>query len=131
MPRICSSRATPRILPPSAAKLLYTARLHDFWQGMGDAGYYNYGMAIIGFSLPHQDEYARQILYEWVTTIGIFLGRRNVRPKKDAARHHRFLPIGAPKTNFIERYRFVDWSRAHLSGDCFDLASLIGYSLER
>ncbi len=59
--------ATPRILPPSAAKLLYATQMNDFWEGMGSAGYYNFGMAIVGFSLPVQDDYARQILYELVT----------------------------------------------------------------
>lgn len=59
--------ATPRILPPSATKLLYATRLNDFWEGMGNGGYFNFGMAIVGFSLPGHDEYARQILYGLVT----------------------------------------------------------------
>jgi len=116
---------TPRILPPSAAKLLYATRMNDFWDGMGLAGYYNFGMAIIGFSLPAQDEYARQILYEWVTNYQQYnrdkdeLGR-----KKTPLTIIDFFPDAASKDRFVERYRFVDWSQANLCGDGFDIASL-------
>jgi hypothetical protein len=117
--------ATPRILAPSAAKLLYATRMNDFWRGMGDAGYYNFGMAIIGFSLPPQDDYARQILYELVTNYqrsnwdkDLFGGKKSTLTIID------FFPDAAAETRFRERYRFVDWSRANLSGEGFDLASL-------
>ncbi|MEA2859576.1 MAG: hypothetical protein QOC72_1615 [Methylobacteriaceae bacterium] len=117
--------ATPRILPPSAAKLLYATRMNDFWEGMGRAGYYNFGMAIIGFSLPAQDEYARQILYEWITNYQQYnwdtdeLGR-----KKAPLAIVDFFPDAASKDRFVKRYRFVDWSRADLSGSGFNLGSL-------
>jgi hypothetical protein len=117
--------ATPRILAPSAAKLLYATRMNDFWRGMGDAGYYNFGMAIIGFSLPPQDDYARQILYELVTNYqrsnwdkDLFGGKKSTLTIID------FFPDAAAETRFRERYRFVDWSRANLSGEGFDLASV-------
>jgi hypothetical protein len=117
--------ATPRILAPSAAKLLYAARMNDFWSGMGKAGYYNFGMAIIGFSLPPQDEYARQILYELVTNYqqtnwdkDVFGERKSLLAIVDC------FPDAAAETRLRERYRFVDWSRATLSGRGFDVASL-------
>ena len=125
-------RATPRILPPSAAKLLYTARLHDFWQGMGDAGYYNYGMAIIGFSLPHQDEYARQILYEWVTNYQQYSWEKEtLGQKKTPLAIIDFFPNGAPKTNFIERYRLWIGRVLISAATASTLPRWIGYSLER
>ena len=117
--------ATPRILPPSAAKLLYASAMHDFWQGMGHAGYYNFGMAIVGFSLPAQDDYARQIIYDFVTSYQRYnwdkdeLGR-----KKPPLAIVDFFPNAEAEARFRERYRFVDWSRADLSGSGFDLASL-------
>jgi hypothetical protein len=117
--------ATPRILPPSAAKLLYANGMHDFWQGMGAAGYHNFSMSIIGFSLPFQDDYARQILYEFVTNYQRYnwdedeLGR-----KKAPLAIVDFFADGATEARLRERYRFVDWSRADLSGQGFDLASL-------
>lgn len=117
--------ATPRILPPSAAKLIYASRSNDFWRGMGDAGYYNFGMAIVGFSLPQQDEYARQIIYGLVTRY-----QRFRRPEKDVGATKSPLAIvdyfhdATAESRFRERYRFVDWSCASLVGTGFDLASL-------
>jgi hypothetical protein len=117
--------ATPRMLPPSATKLLYATRLSNFWADMGNAGYYNFGMAIIGFSLPAQDEYARQILYSLVTNYQRHnwdqdeLGR-----KKTPLAIVDFFPDAPAEARFRERYRFVDWSRADLSGQGFDFASL-------
>ncbi|WP_316184792.1 SIR2 family protein [Bradyrhizobium sp. SZCCHNRI1003] len=117
--------APPRILPPSAAKLLYAARNNDFWEGMGNAGLYNFGMAIVGFSLPDQDEYARQIFYELVTNYQRYnwdkdaLGR-----KKSPLALINFFPDATAEASFRDRYRFVDWSRADLYGRGFDLTSL-------
>jgi hypothetical protein len=117
--------ATPRILPPSAAKLLYATRMNDFWQGMGHAGHHNLGTAIVGFSLPTQDEYARQILYEWVTNYQQYNWDADEfgRKKAPLAIVDRF-DGDSTKNKFIQRYRFVDWSRADLSGSGFDVASL-------
>lgn len=117
--------ATPRMLPPSATKLLYATRLNDFWADMGNAGYYNFGMAIIGFSLPAQDEYARQILYGLVTNY-----QRNNWDQDELGRKKTplaivdFFPDAPSEARFRERYRFVDWSRADISGKGLDLASL-------
>ncbi len=117
--------ATPRILPPSAAKLLYASRMNDFWEGMGNAGYYNFGMAIIGFSLPAQDEYARQILYEWVTNYQqASWDNEELGLKKTPLAIVDFFADDKSKARFVDRYRFVDWTRASLSGNGFDQASL-------
>jgi hypothetical protein len=117
--------ATPRILPPLAANLPYAARENDSWGAMGQAGLHNFGMAIVGFSLPTQDEHARQILFELVTNYQ----RRNWR---DDGRHRKkpplaivdFFPDDSARRRFCERYHFVDWSRADLNGDGFSSASL-------
>jgi hypothetical protein len=118
-------RATPRILPPSAAKLLYAARMNDFWEGMGSAGYHNFSMAIVGFSMPPQDEYARQILYQWVTNFQQYRWEEGeFGLKKTPLAIVDYFKDEASKAQFIQRYRFVDWSRANLSGNGFDMASL-------
>lgn len=118
-------RATPRILAPSTAKLLYATRLNDFWEGMGYAGYYNFGMAIIGFSLPPQDDYARQILYELVTNYQRYNWDNEVFGlRKSPLTIVDFFSDAVAEERLRKRYRFVDWSRADLSGDGFDLASL-------
>ena len=117
--------ATPRILPPSATKLLYATHMNDFWEGMGNAGHYNFGMSIVGFSLPAQDDYARQILYELVTNYQRSNWDKEVfGRKKTPLAIVDFFPDAATEENFRERYRFVNWSRANLSGEGFGLDSL-------
>jgi hypothetical protein len=117
--------ATPRLLPPSTTKLLYAARMNDFWEGMESGGYYNFGMAIIGFSLPPHDDYVRQILYELVTNY-----QRHNWEKDELGRKKvplaivDFLPDAASEARFRDRYRFVDWKRADLNGQGFELAAL-------
>lgn len=120
--------ATPRLLAPSATKLLYASRLSDFWRGWGrGGGCFNYGMSIIGFSLPPHDDYARQVLHSLVTTYQHF---DNGRP--DSLGHQRSPLVIVnyftnPKTEaaFKEHYRFVDWSKTTVFGngfgqDCLD-----------
>lgn len=117
--------ATPRMLPPSGAKLLYSTRLNDFWEGMGNAGYYNFGMAIVGFSLPQQDEYAKQILFSFTKNYqGYNWGKDQLGREKSPLAIIDFFPDTASEERFRERYRFVDWSRANLYGAGFDLISL-------
>jgi len=120
--------ATPRLLAPSATKLLYASRLSDFWSGWGrGGGRFNYGMSIIGFSLPPHDDYARQILHSLVTTYQHFdngqaddLGR-----KRSPLTIVNYFPTVQAEADFKEHYRFVDWSKAKLFGnglsqDCLD-----------
>ncbi|MEQ9109139.1 MAG: SIR2 family protein [Rhodospirillaceae bacterium] len=117
--------ATPRILPPSATKLLYANQLNDFWEGMGDAGLLNFGMAIIGFSLPDHDDYARQILYQLVTNYQRYnLDRDELGRQKGDLAIVDFFPDAVSEVRFRERYRFVDWARTDLSGNGFGLSSL-------
>ncbi|HEX9120932.1 MAG TPA: SIR2 family protein, partial [Terriglobales bacterium] len=59
--------ATPVLLNPSSAKIVYAHQLEDFWWGLGQVGVLNFGMAVIGFSMPLQDEYARQVIYRLAT----------------------------------------------------------------
>lgn len=118
-------RATPRMLPPSTAKLLYCNGMHDFWRGIDDIGVYSYGMSIIGFSLPKQDEYLRQILYALVTNYQRYNADRDYlgRRKSPLTIVDYFDDAGAEK-RFRERYCFVDWSKTTLFGKGFSANSL-------
>jgi len=83
------------------------------------------GMAIIGFSLPPQDDYALQIVYELVTNYQRYRWDEGIfGQKKSPLTIIDFFPDAAAETRFRERYRFVDWSRADLSGKGFDFTSL-------
>lgn len=58
---------SPFILSPSTVKFVYAGPLLDFWNGMGRAGGWNLGISVVGFSLPHHDEYIKIGLYQMIS----------------------------------------------------------------
>jgi hypothetical protein len=113
--------ATPWLLSPSPAKILYAGTVRDFWHGIGVAGVLNFGLSIIGYSLPPQDEYAHQVLHAMVTNYqeehwdeDIYGLRKQPLVIVDYCRDAQ--AINALK----ERYRFVNWDRAVLCSDGLD-----------
>jgi hypothetical protein len=114
-------RATPLLLNPSTAKILYALKLRDFWRRVCQLGALTCGMAIIGYSLPPQDNYARQALYQLV---------RNYQHNNEAADYFRvtktpLLLVDRPGDKQQEqalrkRYAFVDWTRVQTHFDGFD-----------
>lgn len=119
-------RATPWILSPSPAKILFTSRVKDFWWGVGRMGGYNLGLAIIGFSLPPQDEYARQAIWRLVTNYqqswwdetyweGLQKSRLALVDRRRSV---------SDREGLWDRYRFVDRDRAIVWFDGFDEESL-------
>lgn len=117
----------PWILTPSSVKILYADKLKDFWKGLGQAGALNFGLSIIGYSLPKHDEYARQTLYTLATNY-----QRNYWEKPPFENGPKKIPLiivdlckNSDQINQLkERYRFVDWNRATLCADGFDEKSL-------
>lgn len=57
----------PLILSPSHMKFIYSRPIKDLWFGLGQAGGYNLGVSIIGYSLPEHDDYIRIALYQLIT----------------------------------------------------------------
>ena len=118
--------ATPRILPPSAAKIVYAVKANDFWSGIGRAGFLNGGLAIVGFSLPPQDDYARQIIYTLVTNYqrhNKFHELSGQQPATPLSIVDHFTSTEA-ESKFKQRYRFVDWSNTKLHSSGFNMAAL-------
>ncbi len=110
--------ATPWLLNPSSAKILYSAVLKEFCWGLGRAGVCNFGMAIVGFSLPPQDLYARQILYSLVKNYQEnHWAEDDIHIKKPLVLID-FRTNRKTKQEYRQRYSFVDWTRAenHLGG---------------
>jgi hypothetical protein len=114
---------TPSLLNPSSMKILYSEMVRDFWWGLGHVGAMNFRMAIIGFSLPPQDEYARQVIYRVVKNY------QNVHWDKtwDDVRHKKAplvlvdFPASTQKEqDFRRRYAFVDWSKSQTCFSGFD-----------
>jgi hypothetical protein len=105
--------ATPWLLAPSPAKILYARTLRDFWHGIGNAGVLNFGLSIIGYSLPAQDEYARQVLHAMVTNYQEAHWNEDVF----GLRKHPLVIVDRCEgtqavSDFKARYRFVNWDRA-------------------
>ncbi len=119
--------ATPALLNPSSMKILFAEMVRDFWWGMCYAGGMNFRMAVIGFSLPSQDEYARQIIYRLVTNY------------QQRAWDEAWDDFGHKKTPLVlvdlrcsqkeqealrNRYAFVDWTKAITCFNGFDQHAL-------
>ncbi len=113
--------------------MLYSGTLRDFWYGLGQAGTLNFGLAIIGFSLSPQDDYARQVLYWLVKNYQSAYWDEEVFGLKK----HPLVVVDRQESEeqmeeFRRRYAFVDWSktRSHMRGfdqDALDV--LFGSSL--
>jgi hypothetical protein len=113
--------ATPSLFNPSSMKIIYSQMVRDFWWDMGQAGVFNFALAIIGFSLPRQDEYARQIIYRLVRNY------QDVRQHEGLSEHKKgpVVLIDLRKTakaqqEFRSNYSFVNWSTAQICFDGFD-----------
>ena len=107
--------ATPSLLNPSSMKILFSQIFREFWRGFGYVGTMNFRMAIIGFSLPPQDDYAKQAIYRLVRNY------QNVSWDEtwDDAGHKKsplvlvdYRASLRDQEDFRSRYAFVDWQKA-------------------
>jgi hypothetical protein len=117
--------AAPVLLAPSGMKILYASKLQQFWDGLGRAGIVNLGLAIIGYSLPQQDRYARQVMHALVTNYqSMYWGEEVAGGVKDPL----ILidrRITADEIDELElTYRFVNWDRCITHFNGFDSAAL-------
>ena len=117
--------ATPWILAPSTNKIVYASPLGDFWNGLGVSGGYNLGMAIIGYSLPFHDIYARQTLYSLTKNYqevywdeGIFERKKTPLVLVDFQRSQEKIE------SFKKCYRFIDFNKAELHMDGFNFEAI-------
>lgn len=117
--------ATPWMLSPSTNKVLYSSPLEDFWHGLGQAGVLNFGVAIIGYSLPLHDVYARQSLYSLAKNYQDNYWEEEVSGhKKTPLVLVDYRDSESSRKELLNNYRFLDLNKTelHLSG--FDAASL-------
>lgn len=79
-------------------------------------------MAIIGYSLPRHDEYARQVIYRLVTTYQsseeYFGGTKE--KERDPLLFVDFCRTDDQERQLLDRYRFVDWTQAQKFLEGFD-----------
>ena len=107
---------SPLLLSPSSSKILYANPLKSLWRGLQQAGGLNYGLGIVGYSLPPYDEYARQALYHLMRNYteydydSVVFGR-----KKSPARIIDFAEPGSSDWIIRKNYSFMNWSRTELN----------------
>jgi len=106
----------PLLLAPSRAKQLYGEPLRPFWQGLGQWGIAYTGLNIIGYSLPEDDDYVRQLLWELaggyasgledakkrvfdMARIQVVDLRKSRNQRAELRARYRFLPSG--HTDFV------------------------------
>ena len=83
-------------------------------------------MAIIGYSLPAQDEYVRQVIYSLARN---YQESQGWHDKVMGLRKSRlvivdYCPDEGSIRDFRNRYRFIDWKRARLCTGGFDKETL-------
>jgi len=112
----------PWLLAPSTMKIVYADKIREFWYGLYRAGHLNYGMAVVGYSLPSQDEYARQAIYALVRNYQESSGWKEevFGLRKSPLVLVDLCPDDASLQQFRNRYRFVNWDRARLIRSGFD-----------
>lgn len=125
--------ATPFLILPSPAKVVFADRLKEFWWGLGQAGGSNLGCGVIGLSLAPHDEYAHQVVWRLVTNYqeswwddefpGGFL--------KAPAAFIDFRRTEQECESWQQRYRFVNWDRATVDLDGFREEALEQFFADR
>ena len=122
---IQSFQFSPLLLSPSSSKILYANPLKSLWRGLQQAGGLNYGLGIIGYSLPSYDEYARQALYHLIRNYtehdyeSVVFGR-----KKGPAKIIDYVKPGSSDWMIRKNYSFMNWSRTRLNTNGFSIESI-------
>lgn len=111
----------PFILSPSHVKFVYSKPIHDLWFGLGQAGGWNLGISVIGYSLPAHDEYIRVALYQLISNFQQSWWNKDLLGVlKDNVKFIDYAENENVKNEFKKRYSFVDRSKADYSFDGFD-----------
>jgi SIR2-like domain len=116
-------RATPTLITPSTSKVVYTQQLGEYWHGKAYEGAHRFRMVIIGYSLPAHDDYARQVIYRLVTNYQDIPAERvqwDSRQQKEPIVFVDLCETPTRQNEARERYRFIDWSKAHAFFDGFN-----------
>ncbi|MDH3975095.1 MAG: SIR2 family protein [Deltaproteobacteria bacterium] len=117
--------ATPWILTPSTNKILYASTVEEFWRGLGRAGGSNFGMSIIGYSLPDHDSYARQTMYSLSSNYQTAYWDKEISGMKK----HPLVLVDYKSTKrgineFLNNYRFLDKQKTELHMDGFNITAI-------
>ena len=85
----------------------------------------NLGMAIIGFSLPLHDDYARQVIYRLTRNYqDVHWEVEMLGMRKSPLALIDFRTTEAERRSLKQRYGFIDWKKAHCCLDGFNEETL-------
>ena len=118
--------ATPLLLNPSGSRLCIRISLGTIRAGLGHVGYFNSNLAIIGYSMPQEDNYARQVIYRIVRN---FQRSPWVIDKSTGRRKEQLVLINLRQTDaeigrFVRTYAFINLRRTAMHLDGFNDAAI-------
>jgi len=106
---------SPLILSPSSSKILYANPLKSLWRGLQQAGGMNFGLGVVGYSLPPYDEYAKQALYHLMRNYTEYsFDMEMMGLSKGPARILDFCSSGESDLRIRKNYSFMNWERCEL-----------------
>lgn len=109
-------QCTPLILSPSSSKILYANPLKSLWRGLQQAGGLNFGLGVVGYSLPHYDEYARQALYHLMRNYTEYeFDIEMMGLKKSPVRILDYSKPGSSNWQIRKNYSFMNWERCEIN----------------
>ena len=108
----------PFIAPPSTTKSHNLQLMSRMWNGVYTGGTFGTGLAVIGYSLPGHDDYARAAIYQVVASYQRFRDRRTGRDRKPPMVLIDYRVDAPGRAEYEANYRFVDHGHAvfHLTG---------------
>lgn len=113
-------RSPPILITPSKAKIVYARQFEEFWYGQKYAGGHSSRRAIIGYSLPKHDDYARQLIYRLVTNYQYAADRMEIYGPKEPLMVVDLRRDTEKKKELQNSYRFIDWDQAKSFFDGFN-----------
>lgn len=118
-------QCSPLILSPSSSKILYANPLKSLWRGLQKAGGLNFGLGVVGYSLPPYDEYARQALYHLMRNYTEYeFDLEMMGLTKGPARVLDYSPPGASDWQIRNNYSFMNWERCELNTTGLNVESI-------
>ncbi|MBU2537654.1 MAG: SIR2 family protein [Proteobacteria bacterium] len=109
-------QCSPLILSPSSSKILYANPLKSLWRGLQQAGGLNFGLGVVGYSMPPYDEYARQALYHLMRNYTEYeYDLEMMGLTKSPARILDYSPNGSSDWMIRKNYSFMNWGRTELN----------------
>ncbi len=118
-------QCTPLILSPSSSKILYANPLKSLWRGLQQAGGLNFGVGVVGYSLPPYDEYARQALYHLMRNYTEYeFDLEMMGLTKGPAKILDYSPPGSSDWRIRRNYSFMNWERCELNTSGLNLESI-------